>query len=99
MRWKLIFVSFPVGERCEGFCERAEGNGLGGILPTRGQESAVAGIEEKIRDIAARELAFENENGGLAKERLRRRGGILGRERLRPSIPGKRGCNRERRDR
>src|SRR5258708_20437282 len=96
MSWKLIFVRFPIGERCEGFDERAKRDGLGGILPTRGQESAAAGVEQKIGDIAARELAFENENGRLAKKRLRRRRGILGRRSLQLFIPGKSGRYRDR---
>src|SRR5712664_296846 len=98
MSWKLIFVRFPIGKRCEGFDERAERDGFGGILPTKKQESAAPGIEEKIRDIVARELAFKNENSRLAKERFRRRRGILDRESLQPLIPGKSGCHRERRD-
>jgi len=79
MCWKLILVTFRIGERREGFDERAKWDGLGGVLPTGRQKGASAGIEEKIRDITAGEFTFENENGGLAKKRLRRCGRILSR--------------------
>src|SRR5260370_34304951 len=78
MTRKLILVCFPVGDCREGFDERAERDGLGGVVPTRRQKGARARIQEEIGHATTGELPFEDKNGRLAKKRLRRWGGILG---------------------
>ena len=96
--WKLIVMRFPIGKSCERFDERAERDGLGGVLPVGREKSARAGIEKEIGDVAAGKLAFENENGGLAKKRLRRCGRVLARIRRRVGMSGKTRCHRESHD-
>jgi hypothetical protein len=98
MAWKLILMRLPVGQRRERFHQRAERDGLGGVVPTGRQKRATAGIEEKIRNVAARELPFEQQNCGLAKKRFRRCGGILASKSSRGRTPGETGCDREYRD-
>ena len=98
MTWKLILMRFPVGERRERFDERAKRDWLGGVVPTGRQNGAAVGIEEKIRNVAAGELSFENQNSGLAKKRLCRCGGILACESCQFGTPGETGCDREYRD-
>src|SRR5260370_3766667 len=98
MTWKVILVRFRVGKRRERFDKRAERDGLGGVVPTGRQECAGASIEEEIGDVSTGEIPFEHKNGGLAKKRLRRRGGILGRKRRSVNTPGRAGCHRESRD-
>jgi hypothetical protein len=48
MTWKLILMCFRVSKGCERFDERAERDGLGGVVPTGRQECAGASIEEEI---------------------------------------------------
>src|SRR6266853_203726 len=76
--WKLILVCFPVSDCREGFDERAERDGPGWVVPTRRQKGARASIQEEIGNVITGELPFEYKDGGLAKKRLRRWGGILG---------------------
>src|SRR5258708_24473466 len=94
---KMILVCFPVGDCREGFDERAERDGPCWVVPTRRQKGARASIQEKIGNVITGELPFEYKNGGLAKKRLRRWGGVLGRgRRIRKSE--KTSCRREHSD-
>src|SRR5580658_1122736 len=98
MAWKLILMRLPVGERRERFHQRAERDGPGGIVPTGRQKRATAGVEEQIRNVAARELPFEQQNCGLAKKRFRRCGGILASKSCQGRTSGETTGDREYRD-